>query len=95
MKKVSEKCDKCGQALKYVDICDNCGKEIDHVNEIFFHYLKIKRTNPEGADTWNFEFCSMECMIAWMQKRTANQDYIPTSPYEWEDEIRQKFNIPL
>jgi hypothetical protein len=109
MKKISKKCDKCGHALKFEDICDNCGKTIDYPNEIFFNYLTrktidypneiffnyltITRTNPEGKDEWRFQFCSVECMIIWMTKRTINKKHAPTSPYDWEQEIRDKFNI--
>jgi methionyl-tRNA synthetase len=95
MKKVKQKCDKCGHALKYEDICDNCGKTIDYQNEIFHHYLTITRTNPEGKDEWKFQFCGIECMTQWMQKRELEKEYAPTSPYKWQDDIRKKFNIPL
>lgn len=94
MKKIIEKCDLCHQSTKDTSICDNCGKEINHDFNIFFDYITIRRTNPEGEDTWDFEFCGTSCMVDWMNKRTITKTEQPSfSPYDWLREIRNKFKI--
>jgi len=66
MKKIIEKCDRCHQPTKDMTICDNCGEEIDHNSKIFFDYITVRRTNPEGEDIWDFEFCGTSCMVEWI-----------------------------
>lgn len=95
MKKVIQKCDKCGQAIKDIDICDYCGKEIDSESMEDVR-VTIERPMPDGGDEWDFEFCSTKCMTEWMQKRQlTKKTYEAFSPYEWKVEIRKKFNIPF
>jgi predicted amidophosphoribosyltransferase len=94
MKKVIAKCDKCNQSTADINICDNCGKDIDHASKIFFDYVTVRRTNPEGEDTWDFEFCDFKCLVEWMNKRTITKaEHQSFSPYDWQQEPRIKFNI--
>ena len=90
MKVTTMCCSDCGQSTKSVNRCDNCFKTIDHVNEIFFDYLIIRRTDPEGENNWGFEFCSPKCMVEWMQKRILHEDNPSFTPYIWEDELRKR-----
>jgi len=96
MKKVLKKCDKCGQATEDIDICDNCGNEIASESQQDI-ILTIERPMYDDGDEWTFQFCSIECMIKWMQNRKIDKKCKSPSivPYEWEDEIRKTFDIPL
>ena len=92
MKKILEKCDKCHRSIKDVDICDNCGKEIESesMKDVI---LRIERPMPDGGPEWTFQFCSMKCMTDWMHEREVSKEYELSSPHEWKDETRKKFDI--
>lgn len=94
MQKIIEKCDKCNQPTKTIRICDNCGKEIVHEEWISNLFLTLTETTPDGNSEWLFEFCSIKCIIEFMQSRTITDKEQPImSFYDWENEIKKKFNI--
>lgn len=62
MRKVIDKCEKCGTENGVMFYCDNCGKELE--SGVYF-----VATDPDKSkDGSFFEFCSLGCL----QKLVAN-----------------------